>query len=125
MVRHGEITKPFSGFTWGQLRAFAGYDLGLVGGRFGETSLGQIKLLIERWEEEQKRQDLRAGVIAAAICNTAAAAGNGKVYQKRGGEKFKPADFFASLFTAEPEGTEEEQKLAFMKLLGWKEPVNG
>ena len=100
-----------------------------------------MQALCERWEEDQKRQDLRwaevqrrqdmgFGLIAATLYNIAAIGSEGKVYMKPGGGMFTPGDFFGASQSpsSEPEvsnpgaSEEEQQMLAFMNLFGWPGP---
>jgi hypothetical protein len=105
-------SKPFiaglSGIEWW---AFCRYDLGLSEQESANLRWAEFQALETRWAERQKRDDYRAGIVAATLAN---------IYLKRGAAPFGPGDFFPSLKEPEPELTEEQQIESFKALMaGW------
>lgn len=72
----------------------------------------------KRWEEKQRREDLRIGTLLAGLYNLAKAHGQGKFLSKHGREDFTPGDFFANL--KEPEPTEQEMQNNFLRMFGYE-----
>lgn len=60
------------------------YDLGLSDDEFGEMSPRHFSLLMERREDEHRRADLRAGIVASLIAN---------VHRSKDAEMFTPEMF--------------------------------
>ena len=83
-------------------------DLKLADSEFWRRTFHLFFRLYERFSEEQKRQDLRAGTICAVL---------GNIHRnKRSRKKFEPGDFFKSLETKKKEMTWQDQ-LAYVKKL--------
>lgn len=60
-------------------------DLGLSDEEFGASTLRRLYAQLERWEEVQRRADLRVGLLASLLYNP---------HRKKGARALKPEDFF-------------------------------
>lgn len=81
---------------------------------FSRSSMAELNELLKCWEENQKSEDLRCGLLAAAIYNGS--------FKKENGQPYVPGDFFPRLRlpASTPEDqTPEDQTAAFHNLFGW------
>lgn len=54
---------------WDQLEAFARLELDLTPQELGELTPRQLGIYVDHWNRKERRANLRAGMVCAAICN--------------------------------------------------------
>lgn len=89
--------------------AIARIEFGLGAGEFGRMTPRQFRALYDRWEQREKREHLRAGIIASTVANFAGRS-------MKDGDTMSPLDFVPGYKREPEEMTPEQLAQAFMAM---------